>query len=556
MPLEIDVSSVRYTPVDVNVYIYAWAVEGGPVDDWDWWNFDGLSHGTIYEAPAWSDVQVWSSSPAWYCVDVNAHGVNGDASGDCDVCVFAVDIQDEPPNRDTAEYIAYQTGTTIYYKIEPTSDWSPASVTLYIKDGATAIRTEDITAKGIGEKSFDWDGKKDDGITWAEPNQYTAEIKVEKWLKSHSDTHPITVVQVDINAGLSEQEELEPGKYINVNWGDDDDDGWQPNDNPPGGTYTGDKDDPNIDGGDNDFRSFIVSISPQQTIVEDFPNSKVSITFPSNVKVWQTNTKKTVLGESSELTSGAQFVVENLPKELYLEGVSGSSTFKDAELKATWLPKSFSDIVKVTVFEVDLVGLFDYDNQQDDNDKKHSTFGGSSDKNGKISWDDANADGIKGDNDPNCEYFSNCMECQGVVMPSGVTNEVVFDIKRDEWVKVWKKLDGASWIEHENWTPWQDDDGTNNDEDLTPSGANHIYSIDGPGFAAKERTATYDYLALIGNFREWVMVEIDSTWYQCSDYSKWHTKLYTEPKDDDYMTRDSWGLQLSGDGWITVPDSP
>jgi len=377
---------------------------------------------------------------------------------------------------------------------------------------------------------------------------------------SHTYLHPVeeiyfTVVKVDINAGLSEQDELDPGKYINVNWDDDDDDGWEPNDAPPGGVYTGDKSDSDINGGDDDLRSFTVSISPQTKIVEDFPNSKVRITFPSKVKVWQTNTKKAGGGGSSELTSGDEFVVENLPKQLYLEGVSGSSAFKDVELKATWLPKSFNDFVKVTVFEVDLNGLFGYGNQQSDNDKKFSSFDASSDKCGKISWDDANGDGTKGDMDSNCEYFHNCMECQGTVKPSGVTNEVQFDIKREKWSKIWEKNQGGQWQLVSDATPWQPDDSTNSDEDLTPSGTNHIYSIDGPGAIYRSRSIT-DYFAYIGDFKEWVKVKIDGTWYQCSEYYKWHSKCYAEPKDANYLTRDSTALQKLGSGWIAVPDSP
>ena len=368
---------------------------------------------------------------------------------------------------------------------------------------------------------------------------------------SSSKETKIYVVKVDINAGLSEPNELDPGKYINVNWDDDDNDGWDPNDAPPGGTYTGDKSDANIVGGDSDFRSFSVSITPS-----GIPDGNVSVTFGGNVKVWETNTKKEAGGGSSEVSSGTQFPVEDLPKTLYLEGVSGSSTFRDVELKATYLPCDANDIVKITVFEVTLTGLFGFGGQQADNDKKHSSFQGSSDKNGRISWDDANGDGTKGDNDPNCEYFHNCMECQGTVKPSGVTTQVEFDIKRDRWAKSWKKLEGGGWNLIDNSTPWTDDDPVNGDEDLTPSANDHIYHIDGPGFGNKNRGPTWDYLAMIGDFREWVMIKIDGTWYQCSDYYKWHTKCYTKPKDATDMTRDSLILQQLGSGWITVPNSP
>jgi len=537
----------KYTPVGEDVDVYAEVVNyevAGPIDYWDWTKHKPSAlyfSGSPVENDYNSTATFYSYTPGQY--KVYADGFDYYDQNDSDwAYVYVIDVEIDTPSSFPA-YVALGDNLQL--------DCTPL--------GATGGTYSWSKVTGPGTVTFSDPNAKNPTFSANQSGNYTVKVEYTKEEATASDTSgTITVVEVDINAGLSEQDELDPGKYINVNWDDDDNDGWQPDDTPPGGTYTGDKSDPNIDVGDNDFRSFIVSISPQQTIVEDFPNSKVSITFPSKVKVWQTNTKKTVLGESSELTSGAQFNVENLPKQLYLEGVSGSSTFKDVELKATWLPYSFNDIVKITVFEVELTGLFGYGNQQDDNDKKHSTFRGSSDKNGKISWDDANADGIKGDNDPNCEYFHNCMEFQGAVKPSDVTNEVVFDIKRKKWVKVWQKLEDANeWGDPVvNWTPWQDDDQTNNDEDLTPSGANHIYSLDGPGFAAKERTATYDCRAYIGNFREWVMVEINSTWYQCSDYSKWHTKLYTEPKDDDYMTRDALGLQQLGSGWITVPDSP
>ena len=178
-PLVIDVDSVEYTPVDVKVDVDAWVEEGGPVCFYGWyWFFErGLSYDSPYQGDEYSDVAVWASSPGWYDVFVYAENIYGYYSDfeDCDVCVFAADIQDDL-NRDTAEYIAYQTGTTIYYNIEPASPiWYPYSVMLYIKDGATKIRTENITNNGIGEKSFDWDGKKDNE-DWAEPKPYTAEI--------------------------------------------------------------------------------------------------------------------------------------------------------------------------------------------------------------------------------------------------------------------------------------------------------------------------------------------------------------------------------------------
>jgi len=108
--------------------------------------------------------------------------------------------------------------------------------------------------------------------------------------------------------------------------------------------------------------------------------------------------------------------------------------------------------------------------------------------------------------------------------------------------------------------PWADDDGPPDDpdldEDTSVSGNDHIYQIDGPGFGDKWRTPEWDYLCQIANFREYVKVKIGGTWYQCSDYFKWHSKLYTKPKNPTFMTRDWAKPQVLGDGWVTVPESP
>jgi hypothetical protein len=50
-------------------------------------------------------------------------------------------------------------------------------------------------------------------------------------------------VKVDINARLDEGKEENPGLYLNVNWDDDDLDGWSQNETPPNAVYTPDKDD-------------------------------------------------------------------------------------------------------------------------------------------------------------------------------------------------------------------------------------------------------------------------------------------------------------------------
>ena|GEM_PF-1996334 len=375
-------------------------------------------------------------------------------------------------------------------------------------------------------------------------------------------TTRIYVVNVDIIAGLSEPNELKPGMYINVNWNDDDGDGWEPNETPPDAHYTPDKDDPNIDrpDGDGDLQPFWVLVTPT-AVTTDLPDTKLTLSFASNVRLWDTKNKLYANGASSQVTSGEDLAVGCSPYSLYLEGVAGSTTFRDVELKATYVPCDTNDIVKVTVFEVvDINGLFAYGDQQNDNEARFSDpnfeFKQSSDKDGRISWDDADGDANAVDEDPNCEYFHNCMEFQGRVRPSGVTTEVAFNIKRDRWARCWSKmLDANSWGEpDDDSTPWKPDDPYNYDEDLTPSGTNHIYQIDGPGFTTKERDG-WDCLAYIGNFREWVAVEIDGVSYQCSDYYRWHSKLYTKPKPStQYMTRNWSKPQELGGGWVSVPE--
>ena len=150
------------------------------------------------------------------------------------------------------------------------------------------------------------------------------------------------------------------------------------------------------------------------------------------------------------------------------------------------------------------------------------------------------------------------MECQGTVKPSDVTTEVSFDIKRDIWARAWAKPeDSNDWAGPDpNRVPWDPDDDYDDDEDLSPSPADHIYQIDGVGIKEKARIISLECIAYIADFREWVMIYIDYEWYQCSDYYKWHSQIYTKPKNDDYITRDALSLQKLGADWITVPENP
>jgi len=395
---------------------------------------------------------------------------------------------------------------------------------------------------------------------WVEGDAVSSSLRDVRLALSHTNAYvtqrdqvAFTVPTVDIEfPGLTEASEEEPGLYINVNWDDDDGDGWKVGDQlsevPPNAQYTGDKADDQVTLGDDDLRSFTTSVSPG-----DLPGG-VTLTYPANVKVWSSNTKKKAGGGSSFISSGHQFAVADLPVTLYLEGLSASDQFRDIELRAeyTEAPDAAFDVVKVTCFEATaLAGFFDGP-QQGDNDKKHHLFGHSSDVNGIISWDDP---------DPNCEYFHNCMEFRATVKPAGIAGEVQFDIGRHKWRRGWYKVEGHDWYlaspPSTNPPPWRDDDATNNDEDLSPSASAHIYSLDGPGYPVKQRNPwVYDYLAHIADYREFVRVKIGSQWYRCSDFYKWHAQIYIKPKDAAYLTRDVPERQKLGGGWITIPNMP
>lgn len=294
----------------------------------------------------------------------------------------------------------------------------------------------------------------------------------------------------------------------------------------------------------------------------------VVLEFENNIKVWKSWSKKMWEGEewkSSEVESGAAYEPDKIPYPLLIEGQSGTEDFRDVSLTATVKygeDEICSAVVKITVFEVllDNGGKFSGE-QYGENEKKHSDplFKNSTDMNGKISWDDADGDGVaegEGDYDTNCEYFKNCMELQGTVKPAGVTNEVGFLFNRWVWGKIWEKSEGGGWHLERLDTPWRDDTGENfADQDRTPSAQDHIYELDAPGPTFKHRDDC-DYVADIADFRERVLLWLGGDeFYQCSNWYKWHSQIYLKPKNAGELTRDAPAKQkLGGGAWIIVPE--
>jgi hypothetical protein len=413
----------------------------------------------------------------------------------------------------------------------------------------------------------------------------TYTLSDQDWLAFSGFHNQALIGKVDLRAygnaavWLPDKEESgwsSPGWYINVNWDDDDGDGWNPNEYAVNASYQGDKNDDKVikpDGsGDDDLWRLDIEVTNHS-----LPGS-VKLTFPQNVGVYETNTKvKTVNGMevSSRVTSGAQFPVSQLPKTLYVEGRGGSLKRKDVQLKAEYqgVGKADPDEVQVTVFEVKIKGLFGPANpprsapQQSDNERKFKDAPAGNNKVGIISWDDGNGNGIKcdfeGSNDCDdwCPGFNNCVELQGTVYPSGVsTNKfgIEFDFERDKYGTLWfKEIGGAQWlIDPDSESAWDDDDPNNDDEDLSPSSHDHIYAIDGPGYGSHGRGTDGQFY--VRNFREHVWVKLYGRWYQCSTFFKWHVQLYIIPKPNDpsWLTRTAISQQLLGAGYVITSSPP
>jgi len=198
--LEIDSDYKVYGKVGNYIYVDAWVYEGGPAyqDQWNWtWP---AAFGNDYQSDGEYDSTSWSTcdTAGQYTIGVNATGPNGYDSDSSQVYVIDPEIENNPPNRDTPEYIAYQTGMNVYYKIEPTSGWTPSEVRLYIKDSSSELIKYVPLSTGLGEQTAYWDGKHTRGW-WAESGQYTAQIRVRIYgTYIWSDTHTFYVINVQI----------------------------------------------------------------------------------------------------------------------------------------------------------------------------------------------------------------------------------------------------------------------------------------------------------------------------------------------------------------------
>lgn len=123
---------------------------------------------------------------------------------------------------------------------------------------------------------------------------------------------------------LLDSEKLSPGWFSNVNWSDNDNDGWNTIDAKetanPSAVYTPDKEDSGVAGGDPDLRKFVITL----TDTHNTPNANYSVklTWSSLVRVYE-NQDKSGRIEPGGATSHTFTTADMNPT--YLEGLDINS---------------------------------------------------------------------------------------------------------------------------------------------------------------------------------------------------------------------------------------
>jgi len=304
-PPDIEIGIYRqHKPLSIfdteKVSIYAGCEYGGPIETWSWsWPYQAYDR----ERYDWSDHSIvkcrfgetgkfwffvtgydeWGQYDSDNCIvyvfemDLDIDGVNDEDEVDLGGFICLNDDDDNnngTPDKDETGTVSGEDDLVAIYLSYLPSDLYPGYVELQVPY-SNSIKVWESSEKGT--LVIDEDNRTKRWSVGSQPSTLYVEGcsagSADLWLlytpdgqnypggDQNHDKVKFNVIKVDIDMGLSELNELSPGKYINVNWDDDDNDGWQPNDTPPNGSYSGDKSDPNIDGGDNDFRSFTVSVN-------------------------------------------------------------------------------------------------------------------------------------------------------------------------------------------------------------------------------------------------------------------------------------------------------
>jgi hypothetical protein len=394
------------------------------------------------------------------------------------------------------------------------------------------------------------------------------------------------------SSALNEDDEQgagKPGWYLPVNWGDVDGDQWDLTVEPPSPTsetgppQIGDKDDDYIPGPVGSYSGgspylFRFEVTASLIPLNVNKDGNVKLTFDtSKIRVWKSPTKKDggQTGASTEVTSGTVFnwlndMAPNGGKvTLYAEGIQGSSSFKDAFLKADLInvvaaqPPGAPDEVQVTTFEIASSGMF---SGPKSTDNEYSFIIGQS-SNNTLGINDYSIDAV-------CKYFRNCMEMQGTVTPPVVMNEVypyafqqppqlglnivTFDAARHvygaDWgLKIatgeWEMLGGI----HYRWT---DDTGAAG-KDISISGDSHIYYSDAPGFPEKN-VAIYSDIIVMANYVNYFSANIYGSSFQVSKLEDWHaaSQIQANNGNPNLLVRGLAANQMLGAGWMDIAVTP
>jgi hypothetical protein len=170
--------------------------------------------------------------------------------------------------------------------------------------------------------------------SWDTAGNYTATA----YYCYNSDSNDVNVVEVDLDiSDVDETDEDNPGGYVNENDDDDDDDGNL--DKSETGTVTG----------EDNLVAISLSVSPSSL---DEGEVKLEATAGSSkIKVWEDSEK----GTEVSLPKTWDLSAEDVDETLYVEGINGSSSPRDVELKLSFSAEDTTcdDKVRFTVVEIE-----------------------------------------------------------------------------------------------------------------------------------------------------------------------------------------------------------
>ncbi len=198
------------TGVGESLYLRVDDVSDAYILSWDNWYIQFAGGATIIDSdestgykPNWATAEVQLSNPGRWYMNITAWS---DAGSDTDtawvyVCQPSIDHSATPSSM----LCQSPNGATIYYSIEPNSPYYRPNLDLTIENSShTVVKTANLPSDELGNRSYHWDGKDDNG-DWVPPGEYTVIVYMVFGGKTFTDTHTIDVyVEVDIDSILSD----------------------------------------------------------------------------------------------------------------------------------------------------------------------------------------------------------------------------------------------------------------------------------------------------------------------------------------------------------------